>query len=148
MRPNPPEAICIDPDDYHARNVGVTRGRRQFLLTTPFTPPVAGRARREFVALFLFDLSGGLVEAKIDDLGAAATLDQAKRSRCYEHRLAQLGRVSRQRIKVRPFSVRMHGEVFGLIATYDDDAEMWWVELQPGNYMAFSEPWDSGTYDT
>jgi len=25
---------------------------------------------------------------------------------------------------------------------------MWAVELQPGNYMAFFEPWDSGDYDT
>jgi hypothetical protein len=25
---------------------------------------------------------------------------------------------------------------------------MWAVEVQPGNYMAFFEPWDSGDYDT
>ena len=25
---------------------------------------------------------------------------------------------------------------------------VWSVELEPGNYMACSEPWDSGEYDT
>ena len=38
---------------------------------------------------------------------------------------------------------------FGLVARPpEDDDDVWAVELQPGRYMAFFEPWDSGEYDT
>ena len=30
----------------------------------------------------------------------------------------------------------------------EDADDPWAVEVQPGNYMAFFEPWDSGEYDT
>ena len=30
----------------------------------------------------------------------------------------------------------------------EDENDSWAVELLPGNYMAFFEPWDSGEYDT
>jgi hypothetical protein len=30
----------------------------------------------------------------------------------------------------------------------EDEDDEWAVEMQPGNYMAFYEPWDSGDYDT
>jgi hypothetical protein len=53
------------------------------------------------------------------------------------------------RITVRPFQIERFGTVFGLVAHAprgkDDD---WWVTLEPGDYMAFHEPWDSGIYDT
>jgi hypothetical protein len=41
------------------------------------------------------------------------------------------------------------GTTFGLVVLapdYEDDGYA--VELHPGNYMAFFEPWDSGEYDT
>ena len=38
--------------------------------------------------------------------------------------------------------------IFGLIPrSPEGDDEGWWVEMHPGNYMAFHEPWD-GDYDT
>jgi hypothetical protein len=30
----------------------------------------------------------------------------------------------------------------------EDEDDVFAVELLPGNYMAFFEPWDSGEYDT
>jgi hypothetical protein len=30
----------------------------------------------------------------------------------------------------------------------EDDDDRWWVTIEPGDYMAFTEPWDSGEYDT
>jgi hypothetical protein len=53
------------------------------------------------------------------------------------------------RIEVAPFVVHRFGTEFGLVAREPDDEEdAWAVEMQPGNYMAFFEPWDSGEYDT
>ncbi|GAA0255521.1 hypothetical protein GCM10010492_65480 [Saccharothrix mutabilis subsp. mutabilis] len=49
----------------------------------------------------------------------------------------------------RTSTVARIGTTFGLIARPgDEEDDSWWVELHPGNYMAFSEPWDSGEYDT
>ena len=54
-----------------------------------------------------------------------------------------------QRIEVKPFSVSHNGTEIGLIPREPEDEEdIWAVELLPGNYMAFFEPWDSGEYDT
>jgi hypothetical protein len=41
------------------------------------------------------------------------------------------------------------GTTFGLIPVEPEEGEdFWYVDLQPGDYMAFSEPWDSGDYET
>jgi hypothetical protein len=53
------------------------------------------------------------------------------------------------RIAVQPFEVERFGTAFGLVPRPPkSDEDGWWVEVQPGNYMAFHEPWDSGEYDT
>lgn len=33
-------------------------------------------------------------------------------------------------------------------AEHVGNAKVWTVELLPGNFMAFNEPWNSGSYDT
>ena len=150
MTDGPPEVIAIDHDDYHAAHVGRTSDDRQFFLTTPFVPAFSDdEPGCEFVALYLFDADGNLLEAKIDSLGPRATLDDAERERLHEQRLVELGEVEFQRIEVRPFSIERFGTQFGLVAAeVDDDPGAWTVELLPGNYMAFFAPWDSGDYDT
>jgi hypothetical protein len=149
MAKGPPDLIAIDHDDYHAEHVGRTTDGRQFFLTTPFEPATAGNAGNEFIALFLFDDAGILLEAKIDQFGPRATLDQKKRREVYEQRLRDLGEVTFERIEVAPFSVKRFGTIFGLIPRPPEgEDDSWWVELHPGNYMAFHEPWDSGVYDT
>ncbi|WP_309114289.1 hypothetical protein [Saccharothrix sp.] len=142
-----PDLVAIDHDDYHAEHVGRTADGRQFFLTTPFEPATADDPGNEFVALFLFDAAGRLLEARIDELGPRATLDAKHRRDRYEARLRELGEVAFGRIEVAPFAVERFGTTFGLLARPGEDGD-WWVELHPGNYMAFSEPWDSGEYDT
>jgi len=73
--------IAIDHDDYHANRVGRTRDGVQVFVTTPFIPAYGSDIGREFLAVYLFDKSGELLEARIDDLGPSATLDkdQARR---------------------------------------------------------------------
>lgn len=149
MGKGPPELIAIDHDDHHAEHVGHTKDGRQFFLTTPFEPALGEEIGAEYVALFVFDDNGSLIEAKIDDFGPRKTVDDKKRRRVYESRLSELGDVVFDRIEVKPFAVEKFGRQFGLIPREpEEDDDQWAVEMMPGNYMAFFEPWDSGDYDT
>lgn len=149
-----PDRIAIEHDDYHAEHIGQTTNGKQFFLTTPFVPSSTGSGGGgggggEYIALYLFDTAGNLLEARIDELGQRATMDRAERRRLYEARLLELGEVTYQRINVVPFALERFGTTFGLVVRPpDDDEDVWAVEMQPGNYMAFFEPWDSGIYDT
>lgn len=144
-----PELIAIDHDDYHAEHVGRTEDGRQFFLTTPFEPAIGGSAGCEFVALYLFDEDGKLLEAKIERFGPRAASDTARQMELCQAWLKELGDVSFERIEVRPFAIEKFGTKFGLIPRVpEDEDDVWAVEVQPGNYMAFFEPWDSGEYDT
>lgn len=147
MTSDRPPLIAIDHDDHHARHVGHTADGGQFFLTTPFLPEDGTDPGREFVALFLFDAAGALVEARIDDLGPRASLDEADQRAREDSHLAALGEMTFDRIVIAPFSVERFGTTFGLIVD-DADGDECWVTLQPGDYMAFSEPWDSGEYCT
>jgi hypothetical protein len=144
-----PDRIAIEHDDYHAKHVGWTTDGRQFILTTPFQPAMDDNPGGEFVALYVFDTDGKLLEAKIDELGPRATMDREKARKLYDQRLKELGKVRFSRIEVAPFVVHRFGTEFGLVVREPEDEEdAWAVEMQPGNYMAFFEPWDSGEYDT
>ena len=149
MRESPPDLIAINHDDYHAEHVGHTVDGRQFFLTRPFEPAIGERKGSEYVALYLFDATGKLLEARIDDFGPRTAVDEAKRRRVYEQRLRELGDVTFARIEVAPFAIERFGTTFGLVLREPEDEEdPWAVEAQPGNYMAFFEPWESGDYDT
>jgi len=141
-----PTIIAIDHDDYQARHVGRLPDGRQFFLTEPFTFAVSGCPGRNFVALFLFDKRGRFVEARVDEVTAG---NHAEYQSTFDRRLAELGSVEYARIEVQPFAIQRFGLTFGLVPRPPEEGDDdWWVELQPGNYMAFSEPWDSGQYDT
>jgi len=135
-----PAKIAIDPDDHHAEFVGRTADGRQFFLTTPFEP-----GGSEFVALYLFDAMGTLIEAWIEEFGPRATMDMARRRKVHDDWLASLGEISIERIEIAPFSVERFGTTFGLIPR-EPDFEA--AEMMPGNFMCFFPPWDSGEYDT
>jgi hypothetical protein len=142
------ELIAIEHDDYAAKYVGRTEDGRQFILTTPFEPAMNGPGA-EFLALYLFDDAGKLLDAKIENLGPRATMDDDRRVQLRDQWLSELGEVSYERVEVAPFSVKKFGTEFGLIVREPEDEEdVLAVEMQPGNYMAFFEPWDSGDYDT
>jgi len=148
-QPGPPALIAIEHDDYHAKFVGKTDDGRQFFLTCPFVPAIRGRKGEEFVALYLFDKDGTLLEARIDTFGPRETIDlPARQALCNKH-LADLAPLTYQRIEIAPFALDEFGTKFGLVLRIpEDEDDVWAVEVQPGNYMAFFEPWDSGEYDT
>ena len=138
-----PQLIRINRDDYHAKYVGRVADGRQFFLTTPFVA-----LGHEFVALYLFDARGQLLEARIDDLGTREQLDADDTRDTLQTRLQELGEVEWGDIEVAPFRVERFGVEFGLIAwAPESDGETWHVTVEPGDYMAFYPPWN-GDYDT
>lgn len=149
MSGNPPKRIAIDHDDYHAEFVGILEDGRQFFLTTPFQPAIGDSAGCEFVALYIFSAGGQLLEARIESLGPRATMNRERRNSLMDEWLRTLGRVHFGRIEVAPFAVERFGTTFGLVPRAPEtDEDEWLVEAEPGNYMAFFAPWDSGVYDT
>ena len=152
MRLRAPRHIAINPDDSRARFVGTTRDGRQFFAVECGTGDAQPRQHTEFRALYLFDAQGALVEARIEEVSARSGDGEAIVA--LEKMVAQLGYVTIERIKVRPFAVERFGLQFGLVVerpTRQERArgEEWlWVSLQPGDLMAFQAPFDSGEYDT
>jgi hypothetical protein len=150
MDSGPPRLIAIHHDDYHAEYVGRTSDGRQFFVTTPFIAALDENPGREFLAVFLFDRDGKFLKAEIDDLGTRKELDRYHPRYLLAKRLDELEPFEYGDIEVQPFQVERFGTLFGLIPRPPDEGADggWWVELHPGNYMAFHEPWDSGEYDT
>lgn len=141
--------VAIDPDDYHARDVGWTKEGKQFFLTTPFRPALGGAEGGEYLALYVFDSDGVLYDSRITSLGVRGAFDATNAKQQLDELRRSLGEVDHRRIEIYPFSVEHDGEQFGLVLREPEDEEdCYAVEAQPGNYMAFFEPWDSGEYDT
>lgn len=151
VKPSPiPARIPIAHDDHHASRIGHLKDGRQFFVTTPFVPALGSDAGREFIAVYLFGADGALIEARIDDLGVRAEVVEDAAHARLERRMAELGELSFGDIEVQPFSVERFGTSFGLIPQPpddDDDDGHWSLEMHPGNYMAFFDPWE-GDYDT
>jgi hypothetical protein len=144
-----PTLIAIDNDDYHAEHVGKTADGNQFFLTTPFEPAGPNGEGCEYVALYTFDPDGNLLDAKIESFGPRTKMDDGARKSAYDVMLNDLGEISHCRIEIAPFSVHRFGTELGLVIREpEEEDDVYCVEAQPGNYMAFFEPWDSGEYDT
>lgn len=148
MSKHPPTFIAIDRDEAFAKYVGRTADRKQFFLTKPFVPAGPGQIEHDYLALYLFDEDGVLLEAQIEDLGARDKVDVEQARTIRAMMLELLGKYKPGRIIVVPFRVERFGIEFGLIAqpppTPSDD---WQVTVEPGRYMTFSPPWDGGGYE-
>lgn len=143
-----PETFPINHDDYHAKHIGRIADGRQFFLTQPFVAAIGQETGGEYIALFTFDTNGRLLDAAIDDLGPRATLDRDVAAMLYQQRLESLGDVEFCDIRIAPFRAERFGIDFGLIPREcEDEVDEPAIEMQPGNYMAFFNPWD-GDYDT
>jgi hypothetical protein len=145
-----PTRIAINHNSFEAKHVGHTAGGGQFFLTRPFDPGTADADdARDFVALYLFDEDGRFRKAEIDVFEEKDPGHSTAAKKVYRQRLQELGKAKFDRIEVEPFTVERFGLTFGLVAhapTSSDDT--WWVTAEPGDYMAFSPPWDLGEYDT
>ena len=109
MPTQPPSLIALDHDDYHANRVGRLKNGLQVFVTTPFVPALGDEIGREFLAVYLFDANGKLVEARIDDLGPRSELDRDQARRLLDQRLSGLGPLDYGRIVVQPFAIERFG---------------------------------------
>jgi hypothetical protein len=76
-------------------------------------------------------------------------MDHEKREAIRDQWLQELGTMNFGRIEVAPFAIQRFGTTFGLVLREPTEAgDSWAVEVQPGNFMAFFAPWDSGVYET
>jgi|SRR5579884_4570555 len=150
MIKGPPSTVALDPDNNAAAFVGHTADGRQFFLTMPFVPGMVGREPgREFIALYLFDPAGRMLTAIIEDLGSTDSVVEPARLARRNELLASLGDVWYGRIEVTPFTIERFGTQFGFIPQAPDDPDDdWCVIAQPGDYMCFWPPWNTGDYDT
>jgi hypothetical protein len=76
-------------------------------------------------------------------------MDHTARRDLRDRRLRELGPVIFDRIEIAPFAIERFGVAFGLIVREPEGSDdLWTVSVEPGDYMAFFAPWDSGGYDT
>lgn len=146
----PPRFVAINHDDYHARYVGRTPDGGQFFLTFPFAQTVGDQPGGNFIALYLFDEFGLLRDAQVFDERTEGLLTQTAIEAFVAQLLAGLGKYKFSNIRVAPFAIERFGRVFGLVfdgRSDEDDDDSIWVNVLPGDYMAFYPPWD-GDYDT
>ena len=145
----PPKIIAINHDDYHAKYIGRTTDRNQFFITPLFVPKIGDNPGCEYVAKFIFNPKGELIDHEIVSLGPRANMDHQKRVQIRDEFIESLGKLVYERIQIAPFCIEQDGKKFGLIIRKPETKNgVWAVELLPGNFMAFFEPWDSGIYDT
>jgi len=140
-----PEKMRLIPDIWHIQNVGRLGDGRLYLVDGQLDP--AQDITKDFVCTFIFSQDGGLVDHRIELVGARGSYPDGEVGKVLQQHLAALGKRMRTDIWVRPFSVASHGTFFGLIPRQTEDGE-WRVEFMPGNTLSFYPPWWEGGYDT
>jgi len=143
-----PETIAIDPDDHHATDLGVLKNGVQFFLTTPFIPAIDGPGCI-FVAIYLFGRDGAFMGCTIKELGPRSKVSDQEAAKVLDRMRQSVGVIERRRITIQPFQIIRKGVTFGFVVhPPDEHGDGWQVTVEPGDYMAFYEPWDGGVYDT
>ncbi len=112
------------------------------------SPVTAGEAKRAQGASFGYPLEGRPERIAIDRNDLEAKIDSFAEE-LYQRRLTELNPATFDQIIVGPFQVERFDQTSGLISDEPENSDdIWWVTAEPGDYMAFSPPWDLGEYDT
>ncbi len=144
-----PTRFRIVPDDYHVPYAGTAGDGRRFFLSEELFSPGTGAA---YVGLFLWHADGTFDEIRVDRVrrpdglppGQAAPAGAEK---LVARRLAELGDYVLEPIEVEPFTEKVHGVTFGWrLGRYDDGS--YYLNIEPGDFIAYYAPWDGLDYDT
>ena len=147
-----PEKIKVRREEnYVTHNIGKRENCEQFMAfvtaTLPIPPPKDWQKhKRWYGVLHRFNADGHHLSTDAWCGGTTADGEQHAISRAeakLNEWLNQLQPYQLGDVMVRPFSVEIDGQRFGLIAGYYNEDS---AELLP-NGLGFHEPWD-GTYDT
>jgi hypothetical protein len=142
----PPERFTIVPDDYHVPYAGTAEDGRKFFLSDELFGPASG-----YVGLFLWKADGTYDEVRVDKVrrtrgvppGQAAS---AGADELVTARLAELGKYVLEPIEVEPFAEEIDGVTFGWVGSEFEG--VYSINIEPGNFIAYYEPWDGLGYDT
>ena len=149
--------IRLIPDRYHLHDIGKLESGAFCWITLQLHWD--GEDTRDFVATYIFDADGRLIQHIIDDLGLrSGPSGKSAKSVIAEHKRL-IGPIEPTDIWVSPFSVSAYGLEFGLIERKldpDDDPEYLeklkedgpLVDAMPGHTLMFYPPWDEGLYDS
>ncbi len=140
-----PEKVRLVTDDYHLNHFGHSETGDIVWITSQLSSE--SRTTTDFICTFRFDNQGNLRDHRIDKLGFRGEYDEGEARKVFSDHLATAGPLTPANVMLSVFSVSAYGHDFGLVAQHDDETG-WSVKFQPGDTMAFFEPWDSGDYDT
>ncbi|MFD2794147.1 hypothetical protein ACFS27_11375 [Promicromonospora vindobonensis] len=142
-----PDRFTIVPDDYHVPYAGTAGdGRKFFLSEELFNDDTA------YVGVFLWKADGTFDEVRVDAAARPDGLPPGQASRAggedlVAARLAELGDYVLESIEVEPFTQDVDGVTFGWnLEQYDDGT--YFINIEPGDFIAYYEPWDGLEYDT
>jgi hypothetical protein len=147
LRNEPPERFTIVPDDYHVPYAGTAEdGRKFFLSEELFNRDSA------YVGLFLWNADGTFDEVRVDAVVLPGGLPPGQAGRAgvedvVEARLAELGDYVLEPIEVEPFTQEVDGVTFGWRVDQYEDGQ-YQINIEPGDFIAYYEPWDGLGYDT
>lgn len=142
-----PERFTIVPDDHHVPYAGTAEDGRKFFLSEELFSSESG-----YVGLFLWNADGTFDEVRVDDVSRPTGLPPGQAAPAgadalVDARLAELGKYVLEPIEVEPFTEKIDGVTFGWkVGQYDDSS--YYINIEPGNFIAYYEPWDGLGYDT
>lgn len=141
-----PTRFTIRPDDYHVPFAGTAEdGRRFFLSDELFSEDGS------YVGLFLWHADGTFDEVRVTAVDGVEGLPPGQAAPAgdedvIEEMLAELGDYVLEPITVEPFTTEVDGTVFGW--QLDSFQGEYSIHIEPGNFIAYYEPWDGWEYDT
>ncbi len=148
-----PERFTIVPDDYHVPYAGTAEdGRKFFLSEELFSPGTADHPGSAYVGLFLWNPDGSFDEVRVDKVPRPGGLPPGQAGPAgaedlVDARLAELGDYVLEPIEVEPFTEKVDGVTFGWkVGQYEDGT--YYINIEPGDFIAYYEPWDGLEYDT
>jgi hypothetical protein len=141
-----PERFTIVPDDYHVPYAGTAEDGRKFFLSNELFAPGAG-----YVGLFLWKADGTFDEVRVDKVGRAEGVPPGQAAPAgaddlIASRQAELGKYVLEPIEVAPFAVEVDGVTFGWVGSEFEGSYS--IHIEPGDFIAYYEPWDGLEYDT
>lgn len=142
----PPARFTIVPDDYHVPYAGTAEDGRRFFLSEELFAE-----ERNYVGLFLWKPDGTFDDVQVERVARPEGLPPGQAGAAGAEgllaaKLAVLGSFVLEPISVEPFLHEVDGVSFGW--KVDQFEGMYAVNIEPGNFIAYYEPWDGLEYDT
>lgn len=141
-----PVRFTIVPDDYHVPYAGTAEDGRRFFLSDELFD-----SRSAYVGRFLWKADGTFDGMSVDKVARPAGLPPgqagtASADELIASRLAELGEYVLEPIEVEPFAEEVEGVTFGWVVNLFDG--VYSINIEPGDFIAYYEPWDGLAYDT